>query len=82
MEPKIDRTHQSSSSFHFEIFSTKYQETNYNRYNVAIEIFESRYLDVKLFKEWNFVEAFTVGGFRNFIFEVPQEIFPHFLRLF
>lgn len=49
---------------------------------MLIERTMSRSLDEKLFKKCNFIEAFLMVNLRNFVFEVPQEIFPSLVRLF
>lgn len=54
----------------FQVKSKKPISTSIGR-----EIFISRYLNEKLFKEGNFVETFTKSGLRNFVFKYLKRDF-------
>lgn len=73
---------QESSSYHPNIFSTQEKETSFNWYYAGRSISISHYLDGQLFKECNFVEAFTKFDLRNFVFKVPQKRFSSLVRFF
>lgn len=82
MAPKITCSFQPSSSYFFEDFSTQAQETNLDLFYSNRELFSSHYVDEDLFKNFSFIEAFTIVELRNFIFEKPQERYPKLVKIF
>lgn len=55
MAPKKAHTTEGSSSYNFKTFLTQEKETKFKGYYEERQIFESHYLDKKIFKDYNFV---------------------------
>lgn len=71
MAQRRTRSSRPSCSYFYEDFTSQAQETNYNLHYFDREIFISHYLDEDLFKNLSFMEAFTIIGLDNFVFEKP-----------